>query len=64
MKIPNDFSDLGKVERRLLDFEPRYEQTAKPFEWKFTRRDLAICYNASGCDPQPEIRGRTYKPEH
>ncbi len=35
------FRDLGEVERRLFDFERRYEQAAKPFEWKFTRRDLA-----------------------
>jgi hypothetical protein len=24
----------------LLAFERRYEQTATPFEWKFTRKDL------------------------
>lgn len=38
---PNDFADLDEVEGRLLAFERRYEQTAKPFEWKFTRSDLA-----------------------
>ncbi len=38
---PNDFADLAEVESRLLAFERRYEQTADPFEWKFTRRDLA-----------------------
>jgi hypothetical protein len=38
---PNDFTDLGEVERRLLAFERRYEEAAKPFEWKFTRSDLA-----------------------
>lgn len=38
---PNDFHDLDQVEHRLLDFERRYEHAAKPFEWKFTRRDLA-----------------------
>lgn len=37
---PNDFTDLDEVERRLLAFERRYEATAKPFEWKFTRKDL------------------------
>jgi hypothetical protein len=37
---PNDFVDLDEVERRLLDFERRYEAAAKPFEWKFTRKDL------------------------
>ena len=38
---PNDFADLAAVERRLHDFERLYEQAARPFEWKFTRRDLA-----------------------
>jgi len=38
---PNDFADLAAVESRLLSFERRYEQTADPFEWKFTRSDLA-----------------------
>jgi hypothetical protein len=38
---PNDFADLEAVESRLLAFERRYEQTAVPFEWKFTRDDLA-----------------------
>ena len=38
---PNRFPDLAEVERRLIDFERRYEQVAQPFEWKFTRQDLA-----------------------
>jgi len=38
---PNDFTDLDQVERRLLAFERRYEDAARPFEWKFTRTDLA-----------------------
>ena len=38
---PNDFTDLADVETRLLGFERRYEQTATPFEWRFTRSDLA-----------------------
>lgn len=37
---PNDFADLADVESRLLAFERRYEEAAKPFEWKFTREDL------------------------
>jgi hypothetical protein len=37
---PNDFHDLTDVEGRLLAFERRYEQTASPFEWRFTRSDL------------------------
>jgi hypothetical protein len=37
---PNDFTDLAEVEQRLADFEQRYNQTARPFRWKFTRDDL------------------------
>lgn len=38
---PNDFTDLNEVTQRLLAFEPHFEAAAKPFEWKFTRKDLA-----------------------
>jgi transposase len=37
---PNDFTDLAEVERRLLAFQRRYEQTAASFDWRFTRADL------------------------
>jgi transposase len=38
---PNDFPDLAEVERRLLGFQRRYQQTAVPFDRRFTRADLA-----------------------
>jgi hypothetical protein len=38
---PNDFPDLEAVQERLLAFQRRYEQAAAPFEWRFTRVDLA-----------------------
>jgi transposase len=37
---PNDFTDLAEVEQRLIEFEKRYNATATPFDWKFTRTDL------------------------
>ena len=37
---PNDFTNLDEVEQRLAAFEQRYNATAKPFQWKFTRADL------------------------
>jgi DDE superfamily endonuclease len=37
---PNDFTDLAEVEQRLLAFQHRYEQTAVPFDWRFTTADL------------------------
>jgi hypothetical protein len=38
---PNDFTDLAEVEQRLAQFEQRYNATARPFQWKFTRKDLS-----------------------
>ena len=38
---PNHFTDLAEVEARLLAFERSCEAMATPFEWKFTRVDLA-----------------------
>lgn len=38
---PNDFDSLAAVQDRLLSFQRHYEAVAKPFEWTFTRRDLA-----------------------
>jgi hypothetical protein len=37
---PNDFLDLAEVEQRLLGLQRRYEHTAVPFDWRFTRVDL------------------------
>jgi transposase len=37
---PNDFVDLAEVNRRLLGFQHRYEQTAVPFDWRYTKADL------------------------
>jgi hypothetical protein len=38
--VRNDFRDLEDLEQRLLDFQLRYEEIAKPFKWKFTQEDL------------------------
>ena len=38
----NDFSTLADLKHQLMNFQKRYEQSAKPFEWTFTRRDLDI----------------------
>jgi hypothetical protein len=36
---PNNFTDLDRLEQTLLEFGRHYEQIAKPFEWKLTRKD-------------------------
>ena len=38
---PNHFANLGQLAERLPDFQYYRETTAKPFEWKFTKADLA-----------------------
>jgi hypothetical protein len=38
---PNNFDSLLAVENRLLQFQEYYERAAQPFQWKFTRKDLA-----------------------
>jgi DDE superfamily endonuclease len=37
---PNDFASLEQLSRTLLGFVDRYNQTARPFSWKFTASDL------------------------
>lgn len=38
---PADFADLAALQDRLERFEDRYNDTARPFDWRFTSRDLA-----------------------
>jgi hypothetical protein len=38
---PNDFPSLATLTERILHFQEHYEKIAKPFEWKFTRKDLS-----------------------
>jgi hypothetical protein len=38
---PNDFENTAEVARTLNEFEHHYNQIAEPFDWTFTRQDLA-----------------------
>ena len=38
---PSDFASLDALARTLLAFVDRYNQAARPFNWKFTAADLA-----------------------
>jgi hypothetical protein len=49
---PNDFTDQAELEQRLLGFQRRYEQTAVPFDWRFTRADLDRLLRRLGEQPQ------------
>lgn len=37
---PSDFASPEELAERLLGFQERYEGIAKPFEWRFNRKDL------------------------
>lgn len=37
---PNDFGSLDELSERLLAFQDRYAEIARPFQWTFTRTDL------------------------
>ena len=53
---PNDFPSLAAVEERLLAFQTHYETIAQPFEWKFTRRNLAALLNKISSSAEPLLR--------
>jgi hypothetical protein len=38
---PNDFDDIAALARTLNEFECHWNAVAEPFEWNFTRDDLA-----------------------
>jgi DDE superfamily endonuclease len=38
---PNDFDNLADLARTLNEFEHHYNEIAQPFDWRFTRTDLA-----------------------
>jgi len=38
---PNDYPDLAALARTLNHFEHHWNEVAQPFEWNFTRHDLA-----------------------
>ena len=56
---PNDFADLAEVEARLLAFQRRYQQTAVPFDWRYTRADLDRLLQRLGEPEHPTAAGMT-----
>ena len=47
---PNDFSSLAEVEDRIFSFQERYQEVARPFEWKFTRTDMDRLFAKLKCN--------------
>lgn len=52
---PNDFGSLEELSERLLAFQARYAEIARPFEWTFTREDLDRVL-AKVADREPHLR--------
>ena len=54
---PNDFRDLDDLAERIMAFQDRYNATAEPFDWTYTRADLnAFLKRLSVQDPQTRTR--------
>ena len=50
---PNDFASTSKLATALLAFTARYNQTARPFNWKYTAADLAATLDRITAHQQP-----------
>jgi transposase len=50
---PNDFTTTAQLAATLLAFIDRYNQTAQPFSWKYTARDLARLLQRIGTRHEP-----------
>lgn len=54
---PADFTDLDDLATRILAFQDRYNATAQPFHWTYTRDDLnAFMKRLNDQHPSPEVR--------
>ena len=51
---PNDFASLNGLAATLLSFTSRYNQTARPFNWKYTKADLARTLERISSREQPQ----------
>jgi len=53
---PNDFDNLAELARTLNAFEHRWNEIAEPFDWNFTRDDLAELLNRlTAHEPQLQL---------
>ena len=50
---PNDFASLSDLSSTLLAFTDRYNQTARPFNWNYTAKDLARLLGRINAPQQP-----------
>lgn len=60
---PNDFASVDDLSATLLAFTARYNQTARPFNWKFTASDLTALLRRISEPGQPPAPQPTALPE-
>jgi hypothetical protein len=53
---PNDFPSLESLAQTILEFQGRYQRTARPFDWKFTKDDLSTLMRKLAKDYAPLAR--------
>ena len=59
---PGDFADLPALTERLLAFQDRYNATAEPFDWHFTRTDLPALLDRMDM-PDPTTNPTAHDPD-
>lgn len=53
---PNDFDNLAELARTLNAFQQRWNEIAEPFDWRFTRDDLAaLITRLAAHEPQLQL---------
>ncbi|HXH57737.1 transposase [Iamia sp.] len=52
---PADFADLNALADRLLRFQDRYNESATPFDWRFTTADLTAMLERVGAAAQEGV---------
>ena len=48
---PPDFASRHALTERILTFQQHYQQIARPFQWRFTRHDLARLLERASAPP-------------
>ena len=60
---PGDFPGLGTLSYALHAFMNRYNRTARPFNWKFTARDLTALLRRISQREQPPASQQADRPQ-
>jgi transposase len=60
---PNDFYDLADIQNRLMAFQDIYNLAARPFDWKYTKKDLdGLLARIAAHEPDTAMPARALPP--